>query len=116
MSAYYSDSSLNSTTVVEENVQSGVDGVSKMTPLRFEHRTLLPQTPITGGRTVPQMDDDEMRYDSYPSNDLIEEYIERGLLRLNKDINDEEAVQEIVFQLITHAGLTTEVFRTLRGM
>lgn len=76
----------------------------------------MPQAPVTGERTVPQIDADEMRYYSYPSTDVVEEYIERGLLRHNKELNDEDAVQRIVFQLITRARLTTDVFTKLSGM
>jgi hypothetical protein len=49
------------------------------------------------------------------SIDDVEEYVERGLLRLNKEINDEVAVQQIVFTLITRARLTAEVMKQLRG-
>ena len=101
---------------MEERVQSRVDGASIVSPPRFGHRSVIPQAPVTGERTVPQIDADEIRYYSYPSTDVIEEYIERGLLRLNKGLNDEDAVQRIVFQLITRARLTTDVFTKLRGM
>jgi len=113
---YYSDSSPSSTPLMEERVQSRVDGASIVSCPRFGHRTVIPQAPVTGERTVPQIDADEIRYYSYPSTDVIEEYIERGLLRLNKGLNDEDAVQRIVFQLITRARLTTDVFTKLRGM
>ena len=53
---------------------------------------------------------------THPSTDAVEEYIERGLRRLNKELNDEDAVQRIGFQLITRARLTTDVFTELRGM
>ena len=65
---------------------------------------------------MPPIDDDDAHYYYYPSEDAVEEYIERGLIRLNKQIDDEEAVQRIIFQLITRSRLTAEVFAKLRGM
>jgi len=106
-------SSRSRASLVEETVQRGEGFVS---PPAFLPRIVLPQATVTGERTVPHIDADEIRYYSYPSADVIEEYIERGLLRLNKEVNDEEAVQRIVFQLITRARLTTDVFTKLRGM
>jgi len=50
---------------------------------------------------VPPIDDHDAHYYYYSSEDAVEEYIERGLIRLHKQINDEEAVQGIIFQLIT---------------
>ena len=101
---------------MEEMVQSRVDKASIVSPPRFGHRVVIPQAPITGKRKIPEVDADEIRYYSYPTTDVIEEYIELGLLKLNKEINDEDAVQKIVFQLITRARLTTDVFTKLRGM
>jgi hypothetical protein len=39
----------------------------------------------------------------------VDEYIERKLLSLNKTFQDEEAVQQIVFHLITRARLSVKV-------
>jgi hypothetical protein len=39
-----------------------------------------------------ETDANEFRYYSYTSTDMVEEYIGRGLLRLNKELNDEDAV------------------------
>ena len=47
--------------------------------------------------------------------DYITEYIKVGLLKLNKTLEDQEAVQKVVFELITRARLTTDVFLKLRG-
>jgi len=76
----------------------------------------LPEPALPGPRTVPPIDDDDAHYYYYPSEDAVEEYIERGLIRLHKEVNDEEAVQRIIFQLITRSRLTTQVFAKLRGM
>jgi len=46
----------------------------------------------------------------------IDEYIERKLLSLNKTSQDEEAVQQIVFHLITRARLSVNVMAKLRRM
>jgi hypothetical protein len=86
-----------------------------MPPLLLRPRVVLPESQVTGARNVPPIDPEDVRYYSYPSADTVEEYISRGLLRLHKEVHDEEAVQKIVFQLITRARLTTEVFRQLRG-
>jgi hypothetical protein len=113
---YYPGTSPTSTPLMEERVQRRVDETSDVSPPPFAYRIVIPQAPVTGERTVPQIDADEIRYYSYPSTDMVEEYIKRGLLRLNKELNDEDAVQRIVFQLITRARLTTDVFTKLRGM
>lgn len=115
-SLYLSDSSTSSTPLTEEMVQSGVDEASVLSLPRFGYRNVIPEARVTGERTVPQIDADEIRYYSYPSTDVIEEYIERGLLKLNKGLDDEDAVQRVVFQLITRARLTTDVFAKLQGM
>ena len=47
--------------------------------------------------------------------DYVTQYIEAGLLKLNKTLDDQEAVQKIVFELITKARLTTEVFLELKS-
>jgi len=46
----------------------------------------------------------------------VDEYIERKLLSLNKTSQDEEAVQQIVFHLITRARLSVNVMAKLRRM
>jgi hypothetical protein len=47
--------------------------------------------------------------------DNIEEYVELGVLKLNKTLEDEEAVQKIVYQLITQGLLTLKVMTALRS-
>jgi len=46
----------------------------------------------------------------------VDEYIERKLLNLNKTMDDEDAVQQIVFHLITRARLSVKVMTKLRRM
>jgi hypothetical protein len=40
-----------------------------------------------------------------------DEYIERKLLNFNKTMEDEDAVQQIVFRLITRARLSVKVMK-----
>jgi len=94
--ARYSNSSPSSTKVMEEKVQSRVDGASIIPPLNFGPRTVIPQAPVTRARAIRQIEGDEIRYYSYPSTDVVEEYIEHGLLRLNKGLNDEEAARRSI--------------------
>ena len=47
--------------------------------------------------------------------DYVTQYIEAGLLKLNTTLEDQEAVQKVVFELITKARLTTDVFVELRS-
>lgn len=46
----------------------------------------------------------------------VDEYIERKLLNLNKTMEDEDVVQQIVFHLITRARLSLKVMTKLRSM
>jgi hypothetical protein len=48
--------------------------------------------------------------------DDIDEYIERKLLSLNKTWEDEDAVQQIVFHLITRVRLSAKVMTKLRRL
>jgi hypothetical protein len=79
-------------------------------------RVLLPRPQVPGPRALLPVDDQDRQYYVFPSTDTVEEYIERGLLRLNKKVDDEAAVQKIVFHLITRAHLTTDVFNKLCGL
>lgn len=46
----------------------------------------------------------------------VDEYIARHLLSLNKTMDDEDAVQQIVFRLITRARLSVKVMTQLQRM
>lgn len=50
-----------------------------------------------------------------PSLEQVAIYIEIRLLHLNKTLEDQEAVQQMVLELISRARLTTDVFNKLRG-
>lgn len=78
-------------------------------------RIILPEPPITGSREILGIEHEGTRHYSYSWDDAIEEYIQRGLQRRNKEENDLEAVREVAFQLITQARLTDKVSTMLTG-
>jgi hypothetical protein len=97
----------------EQHGTRSVQGAAHTPPLTS--RVILPEAPVTGSREVLPIDYEGKRY-SYSWDDAIEEYIQRGLQRRNKEQNDLEAVQEVVFQLLTRARLTDKVSTMLRGL
>jgi hypothetical protein len=78
-------------------------------------RVILPEPPVTGSKEVLPIEHEGKRYYSYSWDDAIEDYIQCGLQRCNKEQNNLEAVQEVVFQLITRARLTDKVSTMFRN-
>lgn len=77
----------------------------------------LPQsTPSSGNTTVSVTEQLRVIHDFGNMIEDVDEYIERKLLSLNKTMGDEDAVQQIVFHLITRARLSVKVMTKLRRM
>ena len=52
-------------------------------------------------------------------DNMVNEYIENRLLKLNKQVEDkdyDQIIQKIILELISKARLTTAVFNKLRGL
>ena len=82
-------------------------------PTRFR----LPEsTPSAGNSTTSVTDQLRVVHDLCEMIEDVDEYIERKLLNLNKTMEDEDAVQQIVFHLITRARLSVKVMTKLRRM
>ena len=82
-------------------------------PTRFH----LPEsTSSSGNATTSIIEQLRVMHDLGEMIEDVDEYIERKLLHLNKTMDDEDAVQQIVFHLITRARLSVKVMTKLRRM
>ena len=110
-------------TLAQINQTTSTDSIPTPQPqYPFSPRT-TPQTPVAN---VPQMPFED-RFSSLPpdsimnmaDDNMVNEYIENRLLKLNKQVEDkdyEQTIQKIVLELISKARLTTTVFNKLRGL